>query len=64
MLDQRAMLEAQRSLLYSSLSVAEIGYGLGFEDPAYFSRFFARHAGLSPVAFRKGASSTLDRADN
>jgi AraC family transcriptional activator of pobA len=55
MLDQRAILEAKRSLVYGSLSVAEIGYGLGFEDPAYFSRFFTRHAGLSPVLYRKGA---------
>lgn len=54
MLDQRAMLEAKRSLLYGNLAVAEVGYALGFGDPAYFSRFFTRHAGLSPAAFRKG----------
>lgn len=28
--------------------VQEIGYRLGFSDPAYFSRFFLTHAGLSP----------------
>ncbi|HEX7871628.1 MAG TPA: helix-turn-helix domain-containing protein [Sphingobium sp.] len=54
MLDQRAVLEAKRSLLYGNLSVAEVGYALGFTDPAYFSRFFTRHAGSSPAAFRKG----------
>lgn len=54
MLDQRTMLEARRSLLYGNLSVAEVGYALGFADPAYFSRFFTRHAGLSPAAFRRG----------
>ncbi|MET0363570.1 MAG: helix-turn-helix domain-containing protein [Sphingobium sp.] len=54
MLDQRAVLEAKRSLLYGNLSVAEVGYALGFADPAYFSRFFTRHAGMSPAAFRKG----------
>jgi AraC family transcriptional activator of pobA len=58
MLDQRAMLEAQRSLLYGSLSVREIGYALGFDDPAYFCRFFTRHAGKSPAAFRKDAHAT------
>jgi AraC family transcriptional activator of pobA len=58
MLDQRAMLEAQRSLLYGSLSVKQIGYALGFDDPAYFSRFFTRHAGTSPAAFRKDAHAT------
>jgi AraC family transcriptional activator of pobA len=55
MLDQRALLEARRLLRYGSLSVAEVGYALGFTDPAYFSRFFARHVGVSPAAFRKGA---------
>jgi AraC family transcriptional activator of pobA len=52
MLDERTMLEAQRSLIYGNLSVAEIGYALGFADPAYFSRFFRQRAGVSPLAFR------------
>jgi AraC family transcriptional activator of pobA len=56
MLDQRAMLEAQRSLLYGNLSVGEVGYALGFSDPAYFTRFFTRHAGRSPAAFRRRAA--------
>jgi methylphosphotriester-DNA--protein-cysteine methyltransferase len=51
--DQRAMLEAQRSLLYGNLSIGEVGYALGFSDPAYFTRFFTRHAGRSPAAFRR-----------
>ena len=54
LLDARAMLEARRALLYSGLSVAEIGYALGFADPAYFSRFFARHEGCSPRTYREG----------
>lgn len=52
MLDQRALLEAKRMLHYTPLSVAEIAYSLGFEDAAYFSRFFARHAGRSPRQYR------------
>ena len=54
MLDERAMLEARRALRYTNLSVAEIGYAIGFADPAYFSRFFTRHAGCSPRSFRRG----------
>ncbi len=49
---QRRVLDAKRLLCHSDLSVAEIGYQLGFRDPSYFSRFFRRHAGLSPEAFR------------
>lgn len=52
LLDDRAMLEARRMLLYSTLSVAEIAYSLGFADPAYFSRFFSRHAGVAPSQVR------------
>ncbi|WP_421122857.1 helix-turn-helix domain-containing protein [Sphingobium yanoikuyae] len=55
MLDQRTMLEAKRSLIYGNLSIAELGYSLGFGDPAYFSRFFSRHAGESPGEYRRNA---------
>ncbi|MFC4167577.1 helix-turn-helix domain-containing protein [Teichococcus aestuarii] len=53
-LNERRITEARRSLRYSSLSVAEIGYGLGFRDPAYFSRFFRRMTGLTPGQARDG----------
>jgi AraC family transcriptional activator of pobA len=53
MLDDRALLEARRLLLYSNLTVAQIGYAVGFEDPAYFSRFFTRHAGQPPRRYRE-----------
>ena len=49
----RVFLEAQRILLYSSMTVSETANHLGFEDFAYFSRFFARRAGESPTSFRK-----------
>jgi AraC family transcriptional activator of pobA len=52
MLDQRALLEARRALLYSNRSVAEIGYYLGFRDPAYFSRWFHGQVGRSPRRYR------------
>ena len=48
----RILLEAKRQLLYTSLSVSEIAYGLGFDDPAYFTRFFSQRTGVSPRAFR------------
>jgi AraC family transcriptional activator of pobA len=44
--------EAKRTLLYTSRPVSEIAYGLGFEDPAYFSRFFSRRTGRTPSDFR------------
>lgn len=53
MLDERAVLEARRALLYSNLSIAEVGASIGIADPAYFSRFFRRKMGLSPQHYRE-----------
>jgi AraC-like DNA-binding protein len=43
----RLMIEAQRKLRYSNLSVKELAYELGFNDPDYFSRFFKKCTGKS-----------------
>ena len=50
---ERLMQEARRLLLFTAGSVNEIGYQLGFKDPAYFSRFFNRYAKLTPGEFRQ-----------
>jgi AraC family transcriptional regulator, transcriptional activator of pobA len=52
-LEDRLLLEAKRNLTYTNMTVAETAYYLGFTDPAYFSRFFSKHAGVSPASFRK-----------
>jgi AraC family transcriptional activator of pobA len=52
MLDERALLEARRLLLYSNMSVAQVAYSVGFTDPAYFSRFFSRRVGIPPRRYR------------
>ncbi len=46
--------EAQRELLFTQIPVQEIGFRLGFTDPAYFSRFFLTRTGLSPRQWRRG----------
>lgn len=53
MAQQRLMLEACRKLTYVPSSIASIAYELGFQDPAYFSRLFKRHTGLTPKAYRE-----------
>ncbi|MEJ1241061.1 AraC family transcriptional regulator [Chryseolinea sp. T2] len=47
----RLMIEAQRKLHYSNLSVKEVAYDLGFNDPAYFSRLFKKCTGKSVSEF-------------
>lgn len=51
-LRDRLFLEAQRLLLYTTMTVSEAAAHLGFEDAAYFSRFFTQRAGCSPARFR------------
>lgn len=48
----RLNLEAQRLMRYSNMSISEIALQLGFDDPAYFSRFFTKVSGDSPRKFR------------
>jgi AraC family transcriptional activator of pobA len=50
---ERMLLAARRHLIYTDASVEAIAYGLGFQDPAYFSRFFQRLAGMAPGQFRQ-----------
>ena len=52
LLMHRLLDEAKRELLFTSGTVQEVGFRLGFSDPAYFSRFFARETGLTPRAWR------------
>lgn len=51
----RLALEAQRLLTYTSATTAMVAYEIGFEDPAYFTRFFRKRTGLTPGAFRDRA---------
>jgi AraC-like DNA-binding protein len=39
-------------LNYTDLSVKEISYRMGFQDPLYFSRLFKRYMGISPRAYK------------
>ncbi|MEM9383162.1 MAG: AraC family transcriptional regulator [Planctomycetota bacterium] len=54
---EKTTAEAKALLARSSLSVKEVAFRLGFADPGHFSRYFKRQAGLSPTAFRGGATS-------
>jgi len=54
---ERIALEARRLLLYSDLTATQIAERLGFDDPAYFARFFRREVGISPTRFRLRSSS-------
>jgi AraC family transcriptional regulator of arabinose operon len=44
--------EACKLLVLSRLSISEIAYELGYEDPYYFSRIFKKVMGTSPLQYR------------
>lgn len=50
---RRLVREACRRLAYVAAPVTRLADELGFEDAAYFSRFFKRHTGMSPRQWRE-----------
>ncbi len=52
-LQDRLLLEARRKLVYIAAPVSKLAYELGFDDPAYFWRFFRRRTGMTPSEFRR-----------
>jgi AraC family transcriptional regulator, transcriptional activator of pobA len=53
----RLFLEGKRLLLYTDKNAGEIGFELGFGEPAHFSRFFRKMAGQSPTEFRRAVAA-------
>lgn len=49
---ERLVSEAKILLKYTDWNVAEIGYSLGFEEPAHFNHFFKKQTDLTPSSFR------------
>lgn len=52
-INARVLHEAQRSLVYSTLSIKQVAAELGFDDEAYFGRFVRKHLGVTPTEFRQ-----------
>lgn len=55
--------EASELLANTGMPVGQIAFRLGFADPAYFTRFFARHRGESPAHFRRAAKARRATGD-
>lgn len=53
LLADRLIAEAKRDLVFTNLAVQQIAARLGFQDAAYFSRFFKMQTGLSPRRYRE-----------
>ena len=51
-IEKRIILAAKRFLIYTTDSVQEIAYTLGYTDHSHFTRVFRRLEGVTPTAFR------------
>lgn len=52
---QYTIVEAKRLLYHTQLSIKEIAWKLGFEEPANFSKYFKNATGYTPLAYREGS---------
>ncbi len=55
--------EASELLASTGIPVGNVAFRLGFSDPAYFTRFFIRNRGQSPLQFRRAAKARRAAGD-
>lgn len=48
----KQLLEIKRLLVHTNLSVSEIACQLNFDDQSYFTKFFKRETGMTPLQYR------------
>jgi AraC family transcriptional activator of pobA len=57
--ENRKLIEAKKLLTHSDMPVSEIGYELGFNEKAYFTRVFTKKTGITPTRFRTEMQALL-----
>jgi len=61
--NERIVREAQRELVHASSGVKQVAAALGFDDDAYFGRFFKKHTGLRPGEFRQAGRRQVGKVE-
>jgi len=51
-INEQRILEAKRLLFWTNTPIREVAYKTGFDDPAYFTRFFKKYTGMLPSDFQ------------
>lgn len=52
-IDERIVLEAKRLLTNTSLTIKEVAYELGYDEPTNFIKFFKKHEAITPTEFKE-----------
>lgn len=53
LIETRKLIEAKNLLIYTDKTVSEIGYELGYNEKAYFTRVFKKRTGQTPTEFKE-----------
>lgn len=54
LIDKHAVIEIKSVLKSTTLDVQEIAYRFGFPNKSFFGRYFKKHTGMTPMAYRQG----------
>ncbi len=54
---------AAKMLRYTTLSMEEIGYNIGYDAPSSLTKAFKQHFGITPSAYRKNKTLNLNRTN-
>lgn len=61
---ERLIEEASARLQHLDWPIEQIGFSLGFKDAGYFNRFFKKHVGLPPGAYRGQRKARTNRTEH
>jgi AraC family transcriptional activator of pobA len=59
LIHERVILESKKLIHLSFKSMKEIAAELNFDDENYFSRYFKKHTGITPTAFRENVGISI-----
>ncbi len=59
LIHERVILESKKLIHLSYKSMKEIAAELHFDDENYFSRYFKKHTGITPTAFRENVGISI-----
>ncbi|PZR20110.1 MAG: AraC family transcriptional regulator [Flavobacterium psychrophilum] len=59
LIETRKLIEAKNLLIYTDKTVSEIGFELGYNEKAYFTRVFKKRTGQTPTDFKEAMQKLI-----